>query len=449
MEKTVDDFKKFMNDHKESAQEIFSSLHPADIADIIEQLGDDKKKEIFNRLNSGLASEVIVEMDDQTREHILEDMTTEKLVDMVEEMDSNDAADLIRDLPDEDADNLLKELDEDDSKELRKILKHDPETAGGIMQTEEFSVREGMLVEDVVVKFIAEAEDVGEVGDIHNVYIVNADGVLVGSTPIANLLLHKPTIPIADFMDRNIVTVNVNMDQEEVARIFEKYDIIAAAVVDDENHLLGRILVDDIVDVIDEEASEDMLKIAGAYRDEHIFDLPLRSVKVRSPWLIFNLLTAVLAASIVGYFESSISSFVTLAAFLPIIAGMGGIAGSQALAVTIRGMALGELDAGNEKKAICNAALVGIVCGFVTGVATSGVAHIWKGNIVFSLIVFAAMFINIFVGIFFGVLIPIVLKRIKVDPAASSAVFLTTFTDCLGFFALLGLSTLLIKYLIH
>jgi len=449
MENTIDDFKKFINDHKESAQEIFSSLHPADIADIIEQLSDDKKKEIFNRLNSDLASEVIVEMDDQTREYILEDITTEKLADIVEEMNSDDAANLIRDLPDEDVDNLLKELDEDDSEELRRILKYDPESAGGIMQTEIFSVREGMLVEDVVVKFIAEAEDIGEVGDIHNVYIVNADGVLVGSTPIANLLLHKPTTPIAAFMDKSVVTVNVHMDQEEVARIFEKYDIISAAVVDDDNRLLGRILVDDIVDVIDEEASEDMLKIAGIYRDEHIFDPPVQSVQLRFPWLVFNLITAVMAASIVGYFGDAISSFVVLAAFMPIIAGMGGIAGSQALAVTIRGIALGELDAGNGRKAVYNAALAGALSGLITGVLTAAVAYVWKKNIIFTMIIFATMFLNVFIGTLFGVLIPIILKKVKIDPAASSAVFLTTFTDCLGFFALLGLSTLLIKHLVH
>lgn len=449
MENSIDDFKKFINDNKKSAQEIFSSLHPADIADIIEQLSDDKKKEIFNRLNSDLASEVIVEMDDQTREHILEDITTEKLADIVEEMNSDDAANLIRNLPDEDADNLLKELDEDDSKELRKILKYDPETAGGIMQTEIFSVLEGMLVEDVVVKFIAEAEDAGEVGDIHNVYVISADGLLLGSTPIANLLLHKPTTPITEFMDRGVVTVNVNMDQEEVARIFEKYDIISAAVVDDDNHLLGRILVDDIVDVLDEEASEDMLRMAGIYGDEHIFDSPLRSVRMRSPWLIFNLLTAILAGLVVGYFENTISSFVALAAFLPIIAGMGGVAGSQALAVTIRGIAIGELDSGSGRKAVYNSLLVGTLGGIVTGLITFIVAYVWKRNIVFGSIVFVAMFLNILIGNFFGVVIPTILKKIKVDPAASSAVFLTTFTDCLGFFVLLGLSTLLIRYLVH
>ncbi|MEK7846022.1 MAG: magnesium transporter, partial [Nitrospinota bacterium] len=255
-----------------------------------------------------------------------------------------------------------------DSAEVQKLLKYPEDTAGGIMHTELLSVREEVLVEDAIIQFMAISE---EIGNIHDTFILDKNRKLVGVMPVRKLLLIKPETPISRVMDRHIISVNVHTDQEEVARVFKKYDLVSLAVVDKEDRLMGRILIDDIVDVLIEEASEDMLHMAGIYQDEKIMDPPLKSVRMRLPWLIINLATATLAASVVGLFQDTIHTLVILAMFMPIVAGMGGNAGTQALAVTVRGIALGELDFGNAKKAILKGITVGLFNGIITGTIMS------------------------------------------------------------------------------
>src|SRR3989338_827887 len=266
--------------------------------------------------------------------------------------------------------------------------------------------------------------------------------------PVRKLLLIKPETPISRVMDRHIISVNVHTDQEEVARVFKKYDLVSLAVVDDDSRLVGRIQIDDIVDVLVEEASEDMLHMAGIYQDEKIMDPPLKSVRMRLPWLVINLATAILAASVVGLFQDTLQAMVILAMFMPIVAGMGGNAGTQALTVTIRGIALGELSFNNAKRAVLNGITIGLLNGVVTGVIMALIAYYWKGNYMLGIVLGLAMMVNLFIANFFGIIIPLVLKWLKIDPAVASSIFLTTLTDCIGFFSFLGLATLFIKYLI-
>jgi len=430
---------------REYIKEYITGLHPADIADIIKTLDEDKKKEIFNLLHAEVASRVIVEIDDRSREQILEDINRERLVDIVGVMDSDKAADLIADLPQDNAEKILENLPWKDSAEVQKLLKYSEDTAGGIMHTELLSVREEVLVEDAIIQFMAISE---EIGNIHDTFIIDKNRQLVGVMPVRKLLLIKPETPISRVMDRHIISVNVHTDQEEVARVFKKYDLVSLAVVDKEDRLMGRILIDDIVDVLIEEASEDMLHMAGIYQDEKIMDPPLRSVRIRLPWLVINLATAILAASVVGLFQDTLQAMVILAMFMPIVAGMGGNAGTQALAVTVRGIALGELDFGNAKKALLNSTIAGLLNGIATGAIMALVAYYWKGNYMLGIVIGLAMIINLFIANFFGIIIPLVLKWLKIDPAVASSIFLTTLTDCIGFISFLGLATFFIKYLI-
>ncbi|OGW08424.1 MAG: magnesium transporter, partial [Nitrospinae bacterium RIFCSPLOWO2_12_39_15] len=362
---------------REYIKEYITGLHPADIADIIKTLDEDKKREIFNLLHAEVASRVIVEIDDRSREQILEDINRERLVDIVGVMDSDKAADLIADLPQDNAEKILENLPWKDSAEVQKLLKYSEDTAGGIMHTELLSVREEVLVEDAIIQFMAISE---EIGNIHDTFIIDKNRQLVGVMPVRKLLLIKPETPISRVMDRHIISVNVHTDQEEVARVFKKYDLVSLAVVDKEDRLMGRILIDDIVDVLIEEASEDMLHMAGIYQDEKIMDPPLRSVRIRLPWLVINLATAILAASVVGLFQDTLQAMVILAMFMPIVAGMGGNAGTQALTVTIRGIALGELSFNNAKRAVLNGITIGVLNGVVTGVIMALIAYYWKGN---------------------------------------------------------------------
>ena len=433
------------DDGKQYIKEHITELHPADIADIIETLDEEKKKELFNLLHTKIASKVIVEVNEHSRDQILEDINKEKLTDIVEEMSSDDAADLIADLPKKEAKDILEKLHWEDSTEVQKLLKYPEDTAGGIMQTELLSVREEVLIEDAIIQLMALSENIG---DVPNVFVVDKNRRLVGILPVRKLLIVKHEMPISGIIDRNVISVNVNEDQEEVANIFKKYDLVSLAVVDDDSRLVGRIQIDDIVDVLVEEASEDMLHMAGIYQDEKIMAPPLKSVRMRLPWLVINLATAILAASVVGLFQDTLQAMVILAMFMPIVAGMGGNAGTQALTVTIRGIALGELSFNNAKRAVLNGITIGLLNGVVTGVIMALIAYYWKGNYMLGIVLGLAMMVNLFIANFFGIIIPLVLKWLKIDPAVASSIFLTTLTDCIGFFSFLGLATLFIKYLI-
>ncbi|MBI3583417.1 MAG: magnesium transporter [Nitrospinae bacterium] len=449
MDETNKDVKKITDliedEGKHYIKEYIAELHPADIADIIETLDEEKKKELFNLLHTEIASKVIVEVNEHSRDQILEDINKEKLTDIVEEMSSDDAADLIADLSKEEAKDLLEKLHWKDSTEVQKLLKYPEDTAGGIMQTELLSVREEMLVEDAIIQLMALSENIG---DVPNVFVVDKNRRLVGILPVRKLLIVKHEMPISGIIDRNVISVNVNEDQEEVANIFKKYDLVSLAVVDDDGRLVGRIQIDDIVDVLVEEASEDILHFGGVYQDEKVMDPPSRSIKVRLPWLIINLATAFLAASVVGLFEDTIQTLTILAMFMPVVAGQGGNAGTQALAVAVRGIALGEVSFSNAKRPLINSIIVGLLNGIVCGLITALIEYFWKGSYMLGVVLCLAMIINLIIACFVGVIIPLTLKWLKIDPAIASVVIVTTFTDCIGFLSFLGLATLFIKYLI-
>ena len=303
------------------------------------------------------------------------------------------------------------------------------------------------LAEDLTVgEAITALQTSRDVEMVFYLYIVDARGHLVGVTSLRRLLLVSPETPLKRIMTADPISARVDMDQEEVARLVASYNLLAIPVVDEHNKLVGVITVDDVIDVIKDEATEDLYRLAGVSSDERVFTPASESFRKRMPWLIVNLATAFLAAAVVGVFESTISGWVALAVFMPIVAGMGGNAATQTLTVIVRGIALGELTWSNSKKALAKELLVGIANGLVVGSIAALVASVMNGDPRLGVILGLAMVVNLFVAGLAGTLIPLGLKALKIDPALASAVFITTFTDVAGFASFLGLATLFTRY---
>lgn len=424
--------------------DLFAELHPADIADLIEHLKEEEKVRLFSLLDIEKASDVILELNDISKEQIIEDLSNKQLTEIIDEMDSDDAADFIADLDEEQARAVLEGIEPEESEDVKELLKYEEDTAGGIMQSELISIEEDATVMDAVKKIVNISD---EIEDVYNVFVVDRDERLVGTIPLQKLIISKRHQRVSEVIDPSIPSVHTDVDQEEVARMFEKYDLIALPVVDDQNRLLGRITVDDIVDVLQEETSEDLYRFAGLNEDDSVFNSPMSSIKKRLPWLYLNLLTALVSALVIGFFEDTIKIMVVLAVFMPVVAGLGGNAGSQTLTLIVRGLALGDITFQNSKKAIYRQILVGVANGILVGVVIGVIAYLWKGIPVLGLVLGLAMIINVFVGTLVGTLIPLGLKWLKSDPALGSHIFLTAFTDAFGFLSFLGLATIFLKLL--
>jgi magnesium transporter len=310
------------------------------------------------------------------------------------------------------------------------------------MQAELVSVHEDATVQEAIEAVRARSEDIEH---ISNVFVVDKEKRLVGTVGLDKLILAKPHTKIKDIANRDPMKVNTDLDQEEVAKIFQRYDLLSIPVVDSENRLVGRITIDDIVDVLEEEIFEDFYKMAGLNVEEGALDPPMRSIWMRAPWLFVNLGTAFLAASVVKIFQSTIEQFVVLAVLMPIVAGMGGNAATQAITVVVRGLALGELSLKNSRRILTKEATVGLVNGFTTGIIAALIAYLLGANPIIGLLLFLAMMCNLVIAGLAGSMIPLLLKLFKVDPAISSSIFVTTCTDIGGFFTFLGLATIFIK----
>ncbi|MCD6486707.1 MAG: magnesium transporter [Syntrophobacterales bacterium] len=424
--------------------DLFSILHPADIADLIDNLKEQEKLRLFSLLDVEKASDVITELSDISREQILESISDKKLAEIVDEMESDDAADVIAELSEDQAKAVLDEIEPEESEDFKELLKYEEDTAGGIMQSELVSVNSDATINNAL-SAVVQASD--EIENVYNVFVVDRDEKLVGTIPLQKLITSRRTSPVIEAIDKAIPSVNVDVDQEEVARMFEKYDLVDLPVVDNEDHLLGRITIDDIVDVMEEESSEDIYRIAGLHEDDSLFNNPVQSIRRRLPWLYLNLMTALASALVIGFFENTIQMVVTLTVFMPVVAGLGGNAGAQSLALIVRGLALGDVTFENSKKALYKQVVVGIVNGIAIGVVIGTIAYLWKGMPVLGLVLGLAMIINVFVGTLIGTLIPLGLKWLKADPALGSNIFVTGFTDAFGFFCFLGLATMFLKLL--
>src|ERR671924_1286399 len=425
---------------------LLQKQHPADLAQIFSELPDKDREAAFSLLaerNGRLAMEAISELGPEAGAALLATRSAEEIAKLAQEIPSDDAAALIDYLPEELSAAVLDLMRPKESGVVENLLEYDEQTAGRIMNPHVFALNEDMTVGEAITAL----QSSRDVEMVFYLYVVDERRHLVGVTSLRRLLLVSPETPLKRIMTPELISVRVDTDQEEVARQVASYNLLAVPVVDEENKLVGVITVDDVIDVIKDEATEDLYRLAGVSGDERVDTPAFESLRKRLPWLGVNLVTAFVAASVVALFESTISQITALAIFMPIVAGMGGNAATQTLTVIVRGIALGELSWSNSRKALLKEAVVGIGNGVVLGLVAAAVAWATRGNPVLGLLLCAAMIINMFVAAAAGTLVPLGLRAANVDPALASSVFITTMTDMFGFFSFLGLATLFMRYL--
>jgi len=425
---------------------LLQKQHPADLAQIFSALPDRDRQATFSVLaerNGRLAMEAVSELGPEAGAALLAMRSAEEIAKLAQEIPSDDAAALIDNLPEELSAAVLDLMRPKQSGEVENLLEYDEQTAGRIMNPHVFALNEDMTVGEA----ITELQTNRDVEMVFYLYVVDERRHLVGVTSLRRLLLVSPETPLKRIMTADMISARVDTDQEEVARQVASYNLLAIPVVDEENKLVGVITVDDVIDVIKDEATEDIYRLAGVAGDERAFTPAGESLRKRLPWLGVNLVTAFVAASVVALFEGTIERITALAIFMPIVAGMGGNAATQTLTVIIRGIALGELRWSNSRKALVKEAIVGLANGVVLGLVAAAVAWATRGSPVLGLVLCAAMIINMFVAATAGTLIPLGLRAANVDPALASSVFITTLTDVFGFFSFLGLATVFMRYL--
>ena len=439
-----DELRKFLlHAPQASIIKYVESIHPVDILDVLRDYPEDKE-DILYRLPEGLIADIIDEADDEEKYSILMEFSENKQKNIVEEMSSDELTDLLGMLDEEKANKILEKMTDEDARKVRQLLSYDPDTAAGIMATEFVALKENMTVGETL-KYLQKYGEENE--NIYDLYVVDNFDKLKGVISLKELVTKNFNTRISDVIHTKIEGIPYNTDQEEVGHRFEKYGYLTMPVVDNSNRLLGVVTFDDVMQILRDETTEDIHRLGGVDEGEKVDGSLKDSVKSRLPWLIVNLVTAILAAAVVGMFEGTIQAVVSLATFMPIVTGMGGNAGTQTLTIIVRGLALGELNFKNMKKVFFKEIGVGVVTGVVIGFIIGVLGYIWEGNFMFGIIISVAMLLNMIVATITGYLVPVVLKKFKVDPALASSIFVTTFTDVLGFFFFLGLATLLIQYL--
>jgi magnesium transporter len=421
--------------------------HPADLAQLFSDLPEKDRQSSFSLLverNSRLAMEALSELGPEAGALLLAGRTPEEIVKLTQELPSDDAAAIIDHLPKELSAAVLELIQKRPAAaDVGELLEYAEQTAGRIMNPKVFALSEDVTASEAITAL----QGSRDVEMVFYLYVIDGRRHLVGVVSLRRLLLVPPATPLKRIMTTDLISVRADMDQEEVARQVASYNLLAIPVVDEENKLVGVITVDDVIDVIKDEATEDVYRLAGVAGDDRVFTKASESLRKRLPWLVINLATAFLAASVVGMFETTIGVVTALAVFMPVVAGMGGNAATQTLTVIVRGIALGELTWGNSRKALFKEAAVGIGNGVACGLIGALIVWIFKGDAILGGILALAMIINMFIAATAGTLIPLSLRALKVDPALGSAVFITTLTDVFGFLSFLGLGALFLRYL--
>src|SRR5438552_6554359 len=425
---------------------LLQKQHPADLAQIFSELLDRDREAAFSLLaerNGRLAMEAISELGPETGAKLLATRSAEEIAKLAQEIPSDDAAALIDHLPEELSVAVLDLMRPKESGVVENLLEYPEQTAGRIMNPHVFALNEDMTVGEA----ITELQTSRDVEMVFYLYVVDERRHLVGVVSLRRLLLVSPETPLKRIMTADLISARVETDQEEVARQVASYNLLAIPVVDAENKLVGIITVDDVIDVIKDEATEDIFRLAGVASDERVFTPPAETFRKRLPALAIQLLTLFAAAGVVALFEPTIGKVTALAVFMPIVVGIGATAATQTLTVMVRGLALGELTWSNARKALLKEVSIGIGNGLLLGILAAIVAWLAKGDAVLGLLLGFAMILNLFVAAAAGTLVPLGLRAANLDPALASSVVVTTLTDVLGFGAFLGLATLFLRYL--
>ncbi|MGV3706673.1 MAG: magnesium transporter [Arcticibacter sp.] len=421
---------------------LLSEYHASEIAILFASLPQESRDYIINILPSETASEVIAEMDAEIHpERILENLHPERRSEIMEELDYDDATDILSQLSEDTQNEILSDLDEEDATHIRNLLSFEEDTAGGLMNTQVLKVNSKLTKTEALDQIIRQSEEMEE---FYTINVVDNRNILLGIVSLKDIIKSRNTVLIRDLIKDDFVYVKANTDQEEVARLISQYNLTSIPVVDDQMHLLGRITFDDVIDVMEEENTEDILKISGVSEDEALSGNWKEAVRSRLPWLVVNLGTAFLASSVIRYFEPTISRLLLLSGYMTMIAGMGGNTATQALAVTIRRISLSDLTDNQAYRTVLKEFTVGLINGACIGLVVFLFAVFYDGNLMLGLVIFTAMTGNLVLAGIAGSSIPLILKRIGIDPAIASSIIITTFTDVFGFLLLLGLASKLL-----
>ena len=429
------------NNDCQKIDQLLQELHPAEIAHIIETLSVKDREKLWQHIPAEYEGEVLVNLNETIRSHFIKTMEPSALLAATESLETDDLADILSEIPQAVSQELLLSMEQQDRERLKSVLSYANDTAGGLMDLNTIIIRADTTLE-AVLRYLRFKGELPEGTD--TLYVVDRDNKYLGLLPLTTLLTSDPNLLVADTMDAGVEAINANTPVRDVVNIFEHRDLITAPVIDDDNRLLGRITIDDVVDEIRDEAEHSVMSMAGLNEEDDMFAPALVSTKRRAIWLGVNLLTALLASVVIGQFEATIEKLVALAILMPVVASMGGIAGSQTLTLVIRGMALGRIGKSNEERLLKKEIWVGIFNGFIWATIIAIIAGLWFNSLQISYIIGSAIIINLFVAALAGASIPLILSRIGIDPALAGTVILTTVTDVVGFLAFLGLATLVI-----
>lgn len=413
---------------------------PSELASLLLASKETQRDALLELIPQELLGETVIELPEAMQADILATLPPERISDVMEHMDSDDATDLLQAVDKQLIPQVIEQLEPEERRGIEPLLAYDEESAGGLMQAELFKVRHDWEIRRVLAVLRRWGRDIE---NLNYVYVVDQEDVFIGAFTLQTLLLHEPDVRVSNIVERRFPRATPGQDQEEVVRMFDKYQVLALPVVDENGILIGRITADDILDVVQEEATEDMYRLAGLSDDDDMAESVLITARRRGIWLAVNLLTAILASFVVAQFAPAIEQVVALAILMPIVASMGGIAGTQTLTVIVRGIALGRVTFANSRQALIKEVLVGAVSGLIFAVLIGGIASIWfpENGPALGGVIAAAMLINLLAAGLAGALIPLTLQRINIDPALASGTILTTVTDVVGFCAFLGLGT--------
>lgn len=424
---------------KQVARIINKGLSASDIAHLIESSPPKERMIIWRLIEQDLRGEVLQYLSEDIQSYFLSKLNTQEVVSVTEDLDTDDLADILQRLPDAVIQEVLDSMDTQDRLRVEAVLSYPEDTAGGLMNTDTITIRADITI-DVVLRYLRRHRTLPEMTD--SLLVVSRKDELVGVLPITKMLVSNPAATVREVMETDMMSIDVTTHASEVANVFERQDLVSAPVVNKDGYLLGRITIDDVVDVIRDDADHSLMSMAGLDEEEDTFAPVKKTAKRRAVWLGINLLTAFIAAGVIGMFEDTIQQVVALAVLMPIVASMGGIAGSQTLTLVIRAMAVGQISSSNLRWLLNREFFVSVINGLLWALVVAGAAVLWFQDITIGLVIAAAMLINLVVAAIVGTVLPIFLKSRNIDPALAGGVILTTVTDVVGFVAFLGLATL-------
>jgi len=446
IEATVEDLRELIKNRADGfIRNIIREFRPADLVQLSRHLSKSERLYLFSLLDPETASEFLAELDEPLQEEILQEVGHERLSEVIDEMESDDATDVVAKLPEEVAEEVLERIDREDSAEVRELLSHPEDTAGGIMAKELVAVNKNLTVDQAIQKIRHMAE---EIEDIYNVFAVDDDGRLVGVVPLQELLLARPGMKVQHIMDTDVIYVTADVDQEEVARLFKKYDLVSLPVVDDQKRLIGRITIDDVLDVLEEEASEDAQKIAGISADLDFAETsPLRVSRSRLPWLVVSFVGEIISGHLMSMFHTTLTRVLYIVFFVPLIMAIGGNVGNQSAIMVIRGLATGEVDVLEMGRRLRSELMVSLILGVVLSLAIFLISWIWFHDPKIGLVIAMALIAVVINAAMIGTSLPFLLKRFKIDPAVATSPFISTSNDILGLLIYLSVVTFFLSWL--